>query len=829
MNAVQCIVNETADAGGSIADQNGARRMSHKITEADGPQTKFYARPGQPLKEHLSGVRAETRSRADLPEYGEVIGQLHDLGKYSMAFQNLLTARTDEEAVQTDAAGQLDHSSAGAQYLSAVLAKLGQESKDLEIQRLLALISRILGHAVVGHHSGLLNGVSIQDGPSLERRLVKTVEPDEDNIEPEIRVALQGAAERLLTEGRLDFVCRWIDDQGNVSGRDAFSLQFAVRMLFSALVDADRLDSERAGNPEQCAARRAIRRDSLSILLRKLESHLEKLSLDGDVNRVRKRVSEECRNAASQTPGFFQLTVPTGGGKTFASLRFALHHAINSDPEKRRVIYVMPYTSIIDQNAEEFRRVLDSDGRTKNVLEHHSNLEPTKETIESQLLAENWDAPIIATTNVQFYESLFSSRSSWCRRLHAVRNSVIVLDEAQTVPVQYLQAITWALEELVQNHGCTVVLCTATQPVLDSRRIDDEGVADNHRVGLRDIRPIIKEPTELYRSLKRVRVHRIESTRPLSVLDVAGHVALHAGSKRSVLSIVNTKKNARRLFEELKRNDCLSNRLFHLSTAMCPSHRKDVIAIVKRLAEYSRKIGDYAPILISTQLVEAGVNLDFDVVFRAFAGVDSIAQAAGRCNREGVLLPKLGDVYIYEAEECLTNLRDISEAKRTALAALSAIETDLVLSPDEKDPIGLKAVEEFFERFYWSRRDEMDKERIICRLAACRQLEQAADIPFADIARDFNIIKEDTVSVIVPYGPQAGTIIAGLKAGRRLTLDTVRIAQQHSVQVYRTALPQFDTIIDKTPSGWLVVDSSLHYRETGLQCPTSIQAEDLIP
>ena len=798
-----------------------------------GHSTTFiagYNDHGEPqsLEAHLLGVAENASRRFPQSDYGYLTGLLHDIGKYSQAFQ-VHVRPVHGEAVEygeSDISGKVDHSSAGAQYALRLFREIAGRTQDDEVRRLSELIVRIVGHCIAGHHSGLLNGISSDDSPSLDRRLKKAVEAYDANLSAEIVKKAHALVSSLLAEENLDFVCRWIQEDGAICGRDAFSLQFAIRMLFSAVVDADRLHSEETRNCAQWAVRQATKVNSLPELRSRLEDHLSTLNTSREINRIRNQVSAECRKAAQEKPGFFDLTVPTGGGKTFASMRFALHHAICHG--MRRIIYVIPYTSIIDQNADEFRKVFDSDGRTRNVLEHHSNLEPKKETPESRLLAENWDAPIVITTSVQFFESLYTNKATRCRRLHSIRNSVIILDEVQTVPVRYLQAITWALEELVANHGCTVVLCTATQPVLDSVRIDGEGALDNHRIGLINVRSIVRDPAGLYKSLKRVQVIPVPSTKPLSVVEVAEQIRARASKRTSILSIVNTKRNAAALFAELKDDVALEGRLFHLSTAMCPQHRRDVMEIVKNCAAYARKVGTHAPILVSTQLVEAGVNLDFDVVFRAMAGVDSIAQAAGRCNREGALLPTLGKTYVYEAEEQLGSLIDIIEAKRAGLSALSAIENDPNLASNEKDPIGLIAVQEYFERLYWSRRGEMDKQKIIARLSACRDLEHAADIPFAAIAEDFKLIKEDTLSVLVPYGTEGKRLIADLKRGGHLGLAEIRVPGQYAVNVYRAALPRFASIIEETPAGWLVVDSSKHYTEVGLQLPETLGVEDYI-
>lgn len=770
----------------------------------------------QTLINHLNGVSEKINSFGDYSIYGEITGLLHDIGKYSIAFQNHVRSNSVEN--------KPDHSSAGSQWMFNLLCKHSEQTCDGEIKRIAQLIARMISNPIVGHHSGLLNGISVGEGASLEHRLIKAVDPYLDNIEPEIFEKVDCLARLLLSDENMDHICQWIDSDGNISGRELYSLQFAIRMLFSALVDADRLDSEQAGNPEQWETRISIKNDTLPVLLEKLEDYLETLPSNGTVNKVRGEVSEQCKQAASSSPGFFDLTVPTGGGKTFASLRFALHHA--SMHGMRRVIYVMPYTTIIEQNADEFRKVFDDDRRSFNVLEHHSNMEPQKETPESELLANNWQSPIVVTTSVQFFESFYTAKPNRCRRLHALRRAVIILDEAQTVPVRYLKAVTWALEELVTNYNCTVVFCTATQPLLDSKRLDADA-QDNHRIGIKNIRPIITEPEKHFIALSRVQVRPIDSKEPLSVTDIASRVIEKANEMKSVLCIFNTKPNAKSVFKELKKNEILAARLWHLSTSMCPQHRKDVIEIIKLLTSYCRKTCTKAPIAISTQLVEAGINLDFDVVFRAMAGIDSIAQAAGRCNREG-RMSNPGEVYYFTAEENLRNLRDIAEAKRAGINTLSALADDDTITQDEKDPIGLRAVDEYFQRLYWSRASEMDSKSIIARLSSPRRLEEGADVPFATISDEFHFIEKDTVAILVPYGDVGKSLCEKLIKGGVLGFDEFKVASRYSVQIFRDSLPKFKPIIATTKSGWLVLADGKHYNETGLIGPNELSVEDYI-
>ncbi|PKN68281.1 MAG: hypothetical protein CVU54_15475 [Deltaproteobacteria bacterium HGW-Deltaproteobacteria-12] len=777
---------------------------------------RYIAREEQDLVNHLLGVGNKLRALTENDVCGELTGVLHDIGKYSEAFQDHVRSNFGEN--------KPDHSSAGAQWILSQLCKWAEQSNDAEIKRIAQLIARMISHCIVGHHAGLLNSISVGEGASLENRLAKKVDPYLDNIEPEILEKVDCLGKLLLSEENLDHICQWIDSDGYISGRDAYSLQFAIRMLFSSLVDADRLDSEKAGNREQWETRISIKNDTLPVLLKKLEDYLEMLPSNGNVNKVRREVSEQCKHAASSTPGFFDLTVPTGGGKTFASLRFALHHA--NTYGMRRVIYVMPYTTIIDQNADEFRKALDDDSGHFNVLEHHSNMEPKKETPESELLADNWQSPLVVTTSVHFFESFYTAKPSRCRRLHAIRQAVIILDEAQTVPIRYLKAVTWALEELVTNHNCTVVFCTATQPLLDSRRLDADS-QDNHRIGVKNIRPIITAPEKHFIALNRVQVQPIDAKEPLSVTDIASQVIKKANVMKSVLCIFNTKPTAKAAFKELKKNEILSARLWHLSTSMCPQHRKDVIEIIKLLTTYCRKTGTKAPIVISTQLVEAGVNLDFDVVFRAMAGIDSIAQAAGRCNREGKM-SNPGQVYYFNAEENLRNLRDIAEAKRTGINTISALAGDAALTQAEKEPIGLKAVEEYFQRLYWSRSDEMDTKGIITRLVSPRRLEEGADVPFATISDEFHFIEKDAVSILVPYGDVGKLLCEKLIKGGMLGFDDYKTASRYSVQVFKDSLTKFKSIITTTKSGWLVLADAKHYNETGLIGPNELSVEDYI-
>ena len=364
-----------------------------------------------------------------------------------------------------------------------------------------------------------------------------------------------------------------------------------------------------------------------------------------------------------QCPGLFSLTVPTGGGKTLSSLAFALRHAQRYS--LRRVVYVVPFTTITEQTAEQFRHVMRPLGDSDPVIEHHSNLDAGSETTASRLATENWDAPLVVTTSVQFYDSLFAARPSRCRKLHSLAKAVIILDEAQTLPVDYLEPCLRVLRELTANYGSTVVLCTATQPAVEWR--------DDFRIGLAGVREIVPDPPRLYASLKRVDVEHLGQRNDASLAeDLMAH--------EQVLCIVNTRRHARTLSEAIGDRD---HQHFHLSALMCPQHRTTVLTNIKAALK-ARRICR----VISTQLIECGVDIDFPTVYRSLAGVDSIAQAAGRCNRHGA--QKTGRTFVFRSEH--------EESERYFADTANCASQVL---PLHEDPLSLDAVEHYFRLYYW--------------------------------------------------------------------------------------------------------------------------------
>ena len=440
-------------------------------------------------------------------DWARIAGLWHDLGKYSDAFQRYLRTASSPDPHIADALrgpSRIDHSTAGAQHAVASLGIPGH----------------LVAYPIAGHHSGLLDGLG--DGQCMEARLTKSVEPWSHALNT------IGSAPALELPA---FVAKAL------GCRDAFSVAFFVRMVFSCLVDADSLDTERFMNPERAAARPTWPADVLKRMEASLDAYMSRLKRAlTPVNVERAMVREVCRAAAAKCPGVFSLTVPTGGGKTLSSLAFALRHAQRHG--LRRVVYVVPFTTITEQIAEQFRHVMQPLGDGDPVVEHHSTLDAGSETTASRLATENWDAPLVVTTAVQFYDSLFAARPSRCRKLHNLAKAVIVLDEAQTLPVDYLDPCLRVLRELTANYGSTAVLCTATQPAVQRR--DDFGI------GLDGVREIVPDPPRLYARLKRVDVEHLSQRNDASLAeDIMAH--------EQVLCIVNTRRHARTLSEDNRR------------------------------------------------------------------------------------------------------------------------------------------------------------------------------------------------------------------------------------------------------------------------------------
>jgi CRISPR-associated endonuclease/helicase Cas3 len=680
----------------------------------------------QSLQAHLNGVAERAARFADsfgAGEWGRLAGLWHDLGKFRPEFQ----ARLRGEPVA------VEHSGLGAALAAA---------KDLECGLPLAF-------AVAGHHGGLPNLRRSDAG--LPTSLIDRLRSNQAPLES-LRESVPGhvLAAELPPLPQSLHVPPEADRCALADARRR--MEFWIRFLYSALVDADWLDTEAFLQPERTVLRGRF--DDLETLAARLDGAIEQLITgipieirSSPVNRARKEVLTACRDAAREPPGLFALTVPTGGGKTFSAMTFALRHAIRHG--LRRVVVVIPYTSIIEQNAQKYREALGAG----NVIEHHSNLDLPRMREElgeepagrHELASENWDAPVIVTTTVQFFESLFGNRPSRCRKVHNVARSVIVLDEVQTLPPRFLLSMVEALRELAAGYGCSVVLSTATPPALERREGFD--------IGLEDVREIIPRGCALNAALKRVDFHWPGDDAPAVTWEA---LTSELASHEQVLAVVHRRADARML-AQLLASAGGSETVRHLSALMCPAHRSAV------LADIDRALSEGAPCrVVSTQLVEAGVDLDFPVVYRAMAGLDSIVQAAGRCNREGTAVR--GKVIVFRAPSPPPD-----GTPRKAMEVTEALlrEADGRLDPDDPS---------IFERYF--RMLYMKEDKDTCGIQTERQ-----ELNFATVGRDFRLIEDGfTRGVVVPYGDAPRWLQALRSEGP--TRDTFRALQRYIVNIY---------------------------------------------
>lgn len=674
------------------------------------------------LIEHLTDVALRAREFAGSFGGGELAywaGLWHDVGKFHPDFQQYL--RDCEASPRAKRRGP-DHKRAGATLATRKLAAL-------------ALL-------IQGHHGGL---------PALEQLKSWLLEPaSQEAVARALALAKAELGPSLEPPAGLP-VPPWTNDP--------LEAELFLRLLFSALVDADCLDTERHFNPDKAADRGGT--TDLPELWSCFSLDQQRLTASADdspVNRVRREVYDACIQAASMAPGFFRLMVPTGGGKTRSSLGFALRHALAHGRD--RVIVAIPYTSIIDQTAQVYRDIF-RDARA--VLEHHSAVTfseaadaapVTADASWSRLASENWDAPIVVTTNVQLFESLLGQRTGACRKLHNVARSVIVLDEVQTLPPHLLEPLLDVLRRLVSHYGASVVLCTATQPALE---------ASPGFNGLPDVRDIVTDPSRHFAALERVTYEWPCLEEDWSWDRIAAE--LREAPDGQAMAVVNTKADALALLDALDDPAAL-----HLSTLLCPAHRRRVLAEIKRRLDAGEPCR-----LIATQVVEAGVDLDFPLVLRALGPLDRIVQAAGRCNREGHL--DRGRVVIFVP----TDGRIPPGAYRTGADTTSALLRGSNGQLDLNDPA---TYERYFRRFYQG--VDLDRERV-------QQVRKEFDYP--EVAKRARLIDDDGVSVVIRYrdpdGPDVGALLKELRNAPQRSREILRQLQPFIVSVRRNLLEHY--------------------------------------
>jgi len=689
----------------------------------------IYGRPTsewEPLPLHLA--RTGARAAANAGAFGWesmalLAGLLHDIGKCSPEFQDYIASPPEGGRKGPN------HSSAGA----------------VEAVRIFGpVLGRILAHVIAAHHAGLADGAPLFE--ALEKAPARIPRyTGWEEASGALPALTELAPKRPMRSGQ----------------HPGFSQAFLIRMLFSSLVDADFLATEAFHGEARGAPTARGGHASIATLNARLRTHMVALASAsaGPVAALRAEVLCHAVGKAALAPGLFTLTVPTGGGKTLASLSFALEHAARHG--LRRVVVVIPFTSIIEQTAAVYRKALETED---DVLEHHASFDwerPEPETRDARdklrRAAENWDAPVVVTTAVQFFESLFAARTSRCRKLHNLAGAVIVVDEAQMMPLGLLRPCLAALEELALNHGASVVLCTATQPALRKQ--------DGFEGGL-DIGPereLAPDPPRLYAALKRVAVERL----PLPVEDAV--IVARFAEQAQMLCIVNTRRHARALFDAVRH---LPGAV-HLSTLMCARHRSSVLAAARQRLDS----GEPARIC-STSVLEAGVDISLPEVWRAAAGLDSIAQAAGRCNRNAEIAQ--GRVVVFEPAD---------PACRAAPELRTAWDVARDVLPRHADPLGLEAVRDYFGTLYWNRGAEaldaleVDGGRGV--LAAIRARAKGMEFPFRSIAEAFRFIEDAMRPVVIPFDAQAEEALAALAA-----MDKPAGAWLRRLQPYVVSMPR---------------------------------------
>jgi CRISPR-associated endonuclease/helicase Cas3 len=718
---------------------------------------------------------------------GATIGLLHDFGKYSSSFQEYLrriAANQDTEQPDSER-GKIDHSTAGAQAIWRTLKGRGATE---------GVVGEILAICVASHHSGMIDCVTPGGRDNLSHRMAK---PDPESHFNEARAA----ADRSV----VDACAQYLQDPKLVSGirhiitqicrcdqnekLQRFKIGILIRFLFSCLIDADRTNTADFSNRGAATLRQHGRYAGWPALADLLERKLAGFPSRSPIDELRSEVSASCLSASARPKGTYLLTVPTGGGKTLASLRFALNHAAKWKME--RVIYVSPYTSIIDQNAKVARNILEPLGTefASVVLEHHSNLTPLKQTWKSKVLSENWDAPVVFTTAVQLLEALFGSGTRAVRRMHTMANSVLIFDEIQTLPVRCVHLLNNALNFLVEQCGSSIVLCTATQPLL--HQVD----ASKGAIRLSENAEITRDVPALFAQIRRYEALDQRKPGGWEHTETAELAIKETRRTGSCLVIVNTKREALSIFKECNAG-VNEISVCHLSTSMCPAHRMKILRGLKK-----RLSAGKPTICVSTQLIEAGVDISFGSAIRALAGLDSIAQAAGRCNRNGEA--ELGRVHVVnlkgELPKALVEIRAAQEAAQRVLDEDVASGTDRKINLS--DPM---LIEKYFRYYFFDRRKEMDypvgpdqaeRDDTLLNMLAENKLAVQGCTPrppvylrqaFKTAAEAFEPIDANTRGVIVQYMRKGRAVVAELCAARepKKQFKLLKRAQQFTVNVF---------------------------------------------
>lgn len=758
----------------------------------------------QSVQAHLKETAALAKvfaQKLNLESAGELLGLMHDFGKYSRKFQKYIHDKTglfnpdldDEES--TPDGSKVDHSTAGAQWVYRELRKFGAE------QGIGELFGQMLGLCIASHHGeGLIDCLDGEGNAIWKKRFEKEDELThlaecEQNADEAIQQKAHELVGENLIRSLLNAVKPILSGQTTNNKIKEFYLGCLTRFLFSCLIDADRINSSDFEREAQKEIRRLAEKPDWQSAIDKLETHLASFENRYPIDEIRRQISDDCLKRAVDSQGIYTLTVPTGGGKTLASLRYALHHAQKHNLD--RIIYIIPYTSIIDQNAQAVREILGEDW----VLEHHSNLEPEKQSWQDKLLSENWDKPIVFTTMVQFLDAWFGGGTRGARHIHPMTNAVLIFDEIQTLPVKCVHLFCNVLNWLTTFGKSTAVLCTATQPLLGESGLRNfpedkrESIASRGLLRLSEDAEIMgkhQDLDKLFDELSRVEIQFNEKVGGWNVEEAGTFLLKQFQVAQNCLFIVNTKKWAQELYQYCKAQNVPSETLFHLSTNQCAAHRKTIFDAIKARLKNKEPV-----ICISTQLIEAGVDISMACVIRALGGLDSIAQAAGRCNRHGEKKGK-GQVWVLNLQEqdFTQILPDIQAGKTNVERVFRDFAGQDILQP--------AAMECYFEYYFYQRSDEMAYS--VENSATGSLLDWLSDnslnpygeknnkrskkLPllmqsFKNAGRAFQAIDAPTRSVIVPY-EEGAELIAKLcgEWEPKEMYHTLQKAQRYSVNVF---------------------------------------------
>ncbi|HEY8804594.1 MAG TPA: CRISPR-associated helicase Cas3' [Clostridium sp.] len=776
----------------------------------------------QSVKEHLYNVSTMTMeygTKISLAATGELIGILHDMGKETKIFDSYIrygATHPNDKSLR----GSIDHSTAGAKFIYDNF----YNTTDCDpIQKFSA---QLISLAICSHHGGLIDCLDLSGTDKFTARMLKEKEifyynEALSNFKEEcfdmahIKILFNKAKEEiksiLIKVNKIDGSAKF--------GRYAAGM--LEKYLFSCVIDADRYDTYtfmEGRKPQQSIDKLALWNELADVLETKLKGYPKLTKID----LLREEVSISCKNFGRNKPGIYQLAVPTGGGKTLSSLRYALEHAKKFN--KDRILYIIPFTTIIDQNAKEIKDIL---GREDIILEHHSNLIIDNQKEDYKLLTERWDSPIILTTMVQFLDTLFSGGTQGVRRMHNLANSIIIFDEIQAIPIKCINMFNSAINFLSNICNATIVLCTATQPLLSTTKMP---------LRLSENANIIADMHEKFEQFKRVNLIDKRIAGGYCSASLKGFILDRMDQVESVLMIFNTKNSAKETFNELNRaNDNLSKEkqclIFHLSTNMCPSHRMSI------LQDMREKLGHKRVICISTQLIEAGVNISFGCVIRSLAGLDSIAQAAGRCNRHGEKTSR--DVYIVNVEdENVSKLVDIKEGQECTKRVLDEFKENPNMF--DNDLLSPKAMERYYKYYFHNRMGEMDytlskpdNDKVMYDLLSanneagnafsgrngCKSklmLKQA----FKTAGNKFQVIDQNTIGVIVPYG-KGKTLITLINGQCNLSelKQYLKKAQQFSVNLFETDKRKIEErrgIVELKNGGVLALKEGFYKEDIGV-------------